>query len=1001
MNKLSFCKGWAVFWYPLFLGYLVLGLGSFANAASSFQEPLQIRGTVSDSQGTLPGVTINIKGRSVAAISGGDGTFNLSAGASDTLVFSSLGYRTLVVPVAGRILVDVVMEEDIASLQEVTVNAGYYKVRDRERTGSIARIGAKDIEKQPVKNPLEALQGRLTGVDIVQTSGVAGGGFEVRIRGQNSLMAGNAPLYVIDGVPYDGQTLGSANTSGAILPGGNISPLNAINPSAIASIEVLKDADATAIYGSRGANGVVLITTKKGTAGKARLSIGSSTGVAHSTMRRELLNTRQYLEMRREAFANDGIAEYPSTAYDVNGTWDPERYTDWQEELLGGTARTQNLQASLSGGSEQTQFLLSGLYQDETTVFPGNFNYSRIALNSSIRHSSQDGRLGITFNTGYTLEDNLLPGTDLSFSAIRLAPNAPALYDGEGNLNWEGSTWTNPLAQLQGRYSSKSTTLFSSAVLSYRLVDRLEFKVNAGYGSTRLEDTNTSPHTIYNPAYGLNSSSSMIVLNGGRKDYWIAEPQLHWTREMENGVFTALAGATFQKQVQERQALLGIGFPSDRFIHNLNAATTLLVLAEDRSQYNYQSLYARLNYAYRNWLFLNATARRDGSSRFGPGNKYGNFGAVGAAWLFSEQAGLKWLSLGKLRGSYGITGNDQIGDYQYLQTYVISGNTYGGNIGLDPARLGNAAYQWEKNRKAEAALELGFLDQRLTLSAGYYNNRSSNQLVGLALPGTTGFSSIQANLGALVENSGWELELNGAVLRAKGFRWDASLVLSLPRTRLLEFPGLEKSTYASRFVIGEPLSIAKLYKLKGVDAETGLFEFEDYNGDGLITAAEDRQYVADLTPRYYGGVSNSLEFGNWGLDVFFQFVSKDGYNHYRNSDPPGAMAGQPLTVLDRWQSPGDQASMQRFTTGADNEAYTAYTQFNQSSGTVSDASFVRLKSAALSYTLPIGKSGASCRISVQGQNLLTFTKFRGGDPEQVDGFLPSLRRITFGVQLHL
>ena len=1005
MNKLLLIKRWAILWYSLISTIYLTHSPTYAykTAINTFQTQQQfITGTVTDASGALPGVNITVKDKLSGAITDENGRFSIVATSVEILVFSFIGYKTVEIPVTDRLIIDIQLEVDAMMIDEVVVNAGYYSVKDRERTGSIARVTAKDIEKQPVNNPLEALQGRMAGVDIVQTSGVAGSGFEVKIRGQNSIMAGNAPLYIIDGVPYDSQTLSSNDSSGSIIPAANISPLNAINPAIIESIEVLKDADATAIYGSRGANGVVLITTKKGKEGKTRFTINSSTGIANITRKMDLMNTEQYLAIRREAFENDGFTDYPFNAYDVNGTWDQNRYTDWQKVLIGGTANTNQIQASVSGGSENTQFLISGMYQNETTVYPGNFNYDRITVNSNIRHSSSDDRFQVTFNTGYTLENNLLPGTDLSFSAIRLAPNAPALYDDEGNLNWENSTWTNPLSQLEGKYKNKTKSLFSSSVVSYRLFDQLELKVNSGYGYTKLQDNITSPHTTYDPAYGLDSRNSMIILNGGDKDYWIAEPQLHWETKFKDGVFNILVGSTFQKQNYEKQTLIGIGFPSDKLIYNLSAATTLIVLNEDIVQYNYQSFFTRLNYAHRNKLFINLTGRRDGSSRFSPGNKYGNFGAVGAAWLFSEDVNLSWLSLGKLRGSYGITGNDQIGDYQYLHTYFINDNFYDGNIGLDPARLNNSNFKWEKNKKMEAALELGLLNQRISFSTAYYNNRSSNQLISYALPGTTGFTSIQANLDALVENSGWEFELTGAIVRGNDLKWDTSFILSLPKNKLLEFPGLENSTYANRFVIGEPLSIAKLYNLKGVNPETGLFEFEGYNGDGMITAAEDRQYIADLTPKFFGGFSNNLNYKNWALDIFFQFVKKDGYNQYRTSEPVGTMTNQPVSVLDRWQTPGDQAGMQRFTTGADYEAFVTYSQFTQSSGIVSDASFIRLKSMALSYTLPLDKSNStSCRIYVQGQNLLTFTKFKGGDPEQMNGFLPPLRRVTFGVQLHL
>lgn len=1006
MKKFALIKGWRLLWCLLITIIYLLHSPTYAytNLTTTLKIQQQpITGTVTDATNTpIPGVNIIIKGKAKGTTTDFDGKYQLQAKSTDTLIFSYLGYKPVEMPVGNTLVINVQLQEDATALNTVTINAGYYTVKDKERTGSISRITAKDIEKQPVNNPLEAMQGRMAGVDIVQTSGVPGSGFEVKIRGQNSIMAGNEPLYIIDGVPYDSQSLGSSFSSISIIPEGNISPLNAINPASIESIEVLKDADATAIYGSRGANGVVLITTKKGKQGKTKLTIGSRTGIGSITRKRDLMNTQQYLEMRREAFANDGITDYPANAYDVNGTWDENRYTDWQEVLIGGTANTRQLQASVSGGSESTQFLLNGMYQNETTVFPGNFNYDRITVNSNINHRSSDKRFRVTFSAGYTIENNHLPGNDLTSNAIRLAPNAPALYDDEGNLNWENSTWTNPLAQLKGKYTNNSNNLIANTVLNYRLFKDFEIKINTGYNFTVLEDNNTIPHTVYDPGFGLDGSASQSYSHNGKRNSFIVEPQLNWSKKGKNHMWKLLLGSTFQSQKNEMLTLLGIGYANNNFLGNLSAANTLMILNENNQEYKYQSIYARVNYAFKNKVFLNATGRRDGSSRFGPGNRYGNFAALGAAWLFSEDLNLSWLNYGKLRGSYGITGNDQIGDYQYLQTYIISDYPYDGNIGIQPARLYNPHFKWEKNVKKEAALELGLFNQRISLSAAYYNNRSSNQLINYALPGTTGFTSIQANLDAVVENSGWEFELGGTIVQSTNFSWKTSLNLSLPKNKLLEFPGLEDSSYANQFVIGEPLSIVKLYKLQGVNPETGLFEYRDYNGDGLITSVEDRQYIADLTPKFHGGFTNTLRYKSWNLDVFFQFVNKKGYNGFYGTSSPGTLFNQPVSVLDRWQALGDQSMMQQFTTGTNSAAALAYSQFTQSNGIISDASFVRLKSMALSYTLPLDKSdNKSCRISLQGQNLLTFTRFKGGDPEQGIGYIPPLKRIILGVQLHL
>jgi len=477
-----------------------------------------ISGKVSDGSELLLGVTVSVKGSAVSAVSDDSGRYSISAAVGDTLVFSLLGFTESEQVVSSAVL-DVMLQEDTEQLQEVVINAGYYSVKDRERTGNISRITAKDIESQPVGNVLATMQGRMPGVSITQRSGVAGGGFDILIRGQNSLRAeGNSPLYIIDGVPYSSEGVGS-NLTGMVIPG-SASPLNSINPSNIASIEVLKDADATAIYGSRGANGVVLITTKKGKEGKTVFSAKLSSGTGKVTGRWDLLNTGQYLAMRREAFANDGI-EPEAWDYDVNGTWDPNRYTDWQDVFLGGVASYTDFNTSVSGGSAQTQFLVSGTLHKETSVFPGDFGYKRGNVLSNINHESADRRFRIAFSSGYTLQDNFQPGSDPTSQIMLLSPNAPALYNEQGELNWENSTWVNPLSGLGAHYKSATADLLANSLLSYEIADGLMAKASFGYTDTRFEDSSTTPSTIFDPSYGLGSESSSIYANTTSRKSWM------------------------------------------------------------------------------------------------------------------------------------------------------------------------------------------------------------------------------------------------------------------------------------------------------------------------------------------------------------------------------------------------------------------------------------------------------------------------------------------------
>ncbi len=973
--------------------------------ASVQQVQQQISGTVRDAAGPLAGVTVAIKGSPNATITDEKGNFSIAASSRDILVFSFLGYASQEILVENQTSISVTMTEDSTQLQEVTINAGYYSVKEKERTGSIARIKAADIEKQPVSNPLAAMQGRMAGVNITQSAGTPGSGFNIQIRGINSLRGeGNDPLYVINGVPYASQTLGNNDIAGGLF-GLITSPLSNLNPADIESIEVLKDADATAIYGSRGANGVVLITTKKGKAGTTRFDVQSYTTVGQITNKLDVLNTEEYLAMRLEAFANDGITEYPADAYDVNGTWDQSRYTDWQEELIGGTANIYNAQVSISGGSKSTQFLVSGTYRKETTVFPSDSHFNRGAVAANISHQSENEKFQLIFTANYSGDKNTLPTLDLTRQSYMLAPNAPALYDAEGNLNWENGTFENPLASLNGKYVNTANTLLANTMLSYKLSAGFELKTSLGFADSQLSEARYLPYTIHNPIYNSTSEISEILVNDGKRRSWIIEPQLTWERKWTDIEVNLLAGSTFQMQKQEALALDAYGFPNDALMNSLTAASTITILKDSHSEYLYNAFFGRANMIFKDRYILNLTGRRDGSSRFGSGNRFASFGAVGAAWIFSSEPILSnaksVLGFGKIRTSYGITGNDQIGDYQYLDTYQVSSNVYDGVTGIQPTRLFNPNFGWETNKKFEAALELGFFQDRIFATGAYFQNRSSNQLVGVPLPGTTGFPSIQANLDATIENTGIELEWRSVNLKNKDFSWITSLNLTLPQNKLLAFPGLETSTYKNRFVIGESIFIQKLYHYTGLDPETGLHTVEDVDGDGSITAAGDLTSFIDFSPKYYGGISNQLNYKNFSLDFLFQFVKQKGADIINAFQVPGSMSNQQVQVLNHYPQDAAGAAAQLYTTGANAEAIEAYNLYTSSTAMIQDASFVRLKSLSLSYALPsVLAKGASTKIYLQGQNLLTFTKYTGADPENKSPyFLPPLKQFTLGVQL--
>ena len=964
-----------------------------------------VSGTVTDAQeNPIPGVSIRLLNSNTGTQTDMQGIFSIQAQPGDTLSISYIGFKTNRLPVKNQTHFTIVLQQDITDLGEVTINAGYYNTTRREQTGSIARVSAAEIERQPVTNPLAALQGRMAGVNITQTTGVPGGGFDIEIRGRNSLRAGgNEPLYIIDGVPYNSQSLSNTNVSATLLPGANMSPLNTLNPYSISSIEILKDADATAIYGSRGANGVVLITTKQAKAGKTRFSLQAYTGSGKLTRTLELMNTEQYLEMRREAYANDGVTDYPANAYDINGTWDANKYTDWQETLIGGTATTAALQGAVTGGSETTRFRIGGGYQRETSVFPGAFTYHKLSVNSNLNHQSADQKFSINLTTSYSFDDNNQPGNDFTRDARMLPPNAPDLYTEDGALNWADSTWDNPLAQLEQDYRAKNHTLIANAVIGYQVTPHLKVSSSLGYNDRFLTEVKEVPSTFYNPAYGYGSDRSYRFTNDTRNQSWIIEPQLNYTLNMQNWKLDALLGATFQNQTTRSNVVYGQGYSNNSLISNLSAASFIFVLENGSTAYTYTAGFGRLNLKYKDRYILNLTGRRDGSSRFGPGKQFANFGAVGAAWIFSEEDVIQdspWWSFGKLRGSYGITGSDAIGDYQFLDTYSITTNRYQGLTGITPTRLFNADFAWEENKKLELALELGFLKNRILLNTAYFKNRSGNQLVGIPLPGTTGFSSILANLDATVENSGWEFELSTVNFQNEKFNWSTSLNISFLRNELVSFPDLEGSTYANQYMVGEPLNIRKVYQYTGINPETGIYEFQDYDGDGSISFPNDRQAVLDLNPDFFGGLSNQVQWGAFELNFLLQFAKQQGSNYYATGSRPGIRSNQPVALLDRWQEPQDDAPFQKLTAGGDSEAVRAFSNYRNSSASVTDASYIRLKNASFSYNLPERLlQGVDARIYVQGQNLLTFTRYAGSDPEtqRIDN-LPPLRFLTLGLQ---
>lgn len=970
----------------------------------------------------LSGASVSNKNTGQSGITDYAGTLSLDVKKGDVIEVTFIGFEKQRVTIGDNGTVTIVLKQADSVLEGITVSTGYWKTDKRKSVGNISKITSKDIERQQLSSPLLALQGRVPGVEITPFSGVPGSAVTLRIRGLNSLDQKNLPLYVIDGVPVDATPLHTESISlgrDAQQIYSGFDPLSGINPQSIESIEILKDADATSIYGSRGANGVVLITTKKNISGdKLKVNFAASHSLAKVGNKMELLSKEQYMEMRREGIANDGPAaedyfndpiygpvSFPDLLY-----WDTTRNTDWQEELAGGTTSMQNYQVNVMGGTGRTTFGVGGSYFAQQLPYPGDFGFKRYSVDFNLHHTSLDNRLTGTFMVKYGSTDNkLFESQGFLNNALTLSPVSPAGYNEDGSLNWalspyNYSTWLNPYAELKNVNKRGIQNMLMNINFSYRLIGGLSFKVNAGLANIASDERITFPLAGMQPA--MHNEGARASFTNSNNRTWTVEPQLVYEKEAGEHSFNALLGSTFQEGRTGMQVLKGTGYTSDAFINTITGAG-VVTTSESKGHYRYASVFARFGYSYADKYLLNLTARRDGSSRFGPGKRYGNFGSIGAGWIFTEENFLKesmpWMNFGKIRISYGSTGSDGIGDAEYLKKYKLATGNYQGETSIIPYGLSEPDYRWEETRKLEIGLNTSFSNDRISAEVAWYRNRSSNQLVLYSLPGTTGFSNVRTNFNATVENTGWEFMINTVNISNAHFRWSSNVNLTLPRNRLVSFPGIETSTYASIYVVGKPLTVTRGMISKGVDPQTGLFQFEDVNGDGVADYGGDVTFLTALGQRALWGISNSLSYKNFELSFFIQGVDKiDRPGGGTSFGVPGTRVNQPAEVWDRWKKPGDIASYQRFSSGWDPVASETYNWWAYSDANLDKITFLRLKTADISYNVPspvLKKMHMqNLRIYLQGQNLLTISDYRGPDPETLMG-VPPLRSYTLGLNV--
>ena len=994
-----------------------------------------VEGVVLNESGApLSGASVTIKENNKSTITDVKGIFKFSVVPKNCmLIVSYIGYTSKEIKIQEGKWVQVFLSIAVNDLDKVVIQA-YGKTSQRLTTSDITTVTAEEIEKQPIMNPLLALQGKVAGLDVTQTSGYASAPVKVELRGRSAISNNfpSDPLYIIDGVPltivdvlgnsgYSNGSTGFDQTG--LSPAGGQSPLFSVNPNDIESIAVLKDADATAIYGSRGANGVILITTKKGKAGKTKFDLHIQEGVTHVSRFWDMLNTPQYLEMRRESFKNDQVTYGQSSstipnsinAYDLL-LWDTTRYTDWQRALYGGMGKTIDAQAGISGGDALTTFRIGAGYNHTTNILTVSGADQRASLSFNLAHRSLDQRFSVSLTSSYSFVQSAmisLPGK------VTYAPDAPAIFDSAGNLNfagWGGNTDnTNardayPFFNLKQPYTAKTGFLNSNLSFSYQLARGLSLSTGLGYNNAQANQVLLQPIVSQDPLYTPTGSNS-FGYNSNKN--WIIEPQTTYDVFIGKGKVNALIGASYQQTNTDGLNVKGSGYTSDNLLQSISNAPNQTTY-DSYGEYLYAALFGRITYSWENKYILNINGRRDGSSRFGANKQYGNFGSIGGAWIFTEEHWLKqhfkMLSFGKLRISYGTTGSDGVGDYQYLTRYS-SNNThpYDGVSSLVPTLHANPDFQWQVNKKLEVALQIGILKDRINLQAAYYNNRCGNQLVAFPTPAFSGFTSVTANSPALVQNDGWEFIASTTLIKTKQISWSINFNTAYNRNKLVAYPNFELSPYVGQYVIGQPLNIIRLLHYTGVDPQTGQYTFYDKNHNGQVNIdysgrTPDDRYVYNLNPKFFGGLGMNFSYRSLQLSLFFNIVKQIGINAIDQGNDPGALnSNQPKGVLARWQNPGDITPVAAFTTMSSSEASLSY--FHQSDGGYTDASFIRLSNLSISYNLPVNyvrKIGMqSCAFFFHINNLFVITKYKGIDPEtQNFGSLPPTKIIVGGVSFN-
>lgn len=1015
---------------------LLVCLGAFI-PLSFLDAQTKIKGKVVDSnREPLIGASVILKSGAQGTVTDISGDFELDAPANATLIVSYVGFTSKEVEVGNQTQLTIVLEPDNRALDEVVV-VGYGSQRKSQITGAIASLKEADIKDQPVSNLASSMQGRVAGLNVMNASGTPGAGLLVNVRGNN------APLYVVDGIPLLSESNSALSTSFDLQgqnvgSGQTLSSVSDINPNDIESIEVLKDASAAAIYGARAANGVILITTKRGKNGIKEASLNVYTGIQNIARPIEFMSSEEMVELIEEARQNDlrlyeNDPTYFGTDFDPSVLTDPlENFdlssglnTNWLDEV-SRTAPIRNYELSFRSGNDKTRYFSSIGYFDQQGVIIENF-YRRFNYRLNLDQTVTDRlNIGVTLNTAISrnrrsFNDNTYTG--IITNALGASPLMPVYEDDGSYASFEDyqANWLsdNPVKSAKEiRAYTNGFRALGTLYAEYKLGSKLSART-AWSGDVNFINDNQfkSPLTADAEAFGGEAFEGSF-----RNMTWLSENTLNYTSVKGKSTLNVLGGVTLQRTQIDRTGATGQGFPPGK-LERLSSAANIIRATSEGTAFSILSFLGRVNYDYQNRFLFTLTARADGSSRFAKDNRFGFFPSGAVAWrLTSEQflAGLKnTFSDLKLRVSYGLTGDQEIGDFENVTFYTAS--RYAGRAGIQLRNLADPELSWQTNRMLNIGLDYEINGGRFNGSIEFFNSVKARLLSEDIIPATTGFATVTRN-GGEVQNVGLEFNLNASLIRGSKLRWNLNFNSTWIHNEIksLTSDGVYLNAYddleATHILqVGQPLGSFLGLRYTGVDPETGDVQFEDTNGDGIIDF-DDAQIIGKAMPDWYGGLTNSFSLGRFDLNIFTRFsVGGQVYNLIRGTTEnlgwsnegglSSIYANNTINVRDRWRKPGDQAEYGR----------ASFINLNlalNSSQMVENASFFRVQNVNLGYTFPkVGKL-KGLRVYAEAQNLFILTSYKGFDPEVssnggladrtagVDyGAYPSTRTLLLGANL--